>query len=572
MLAVAAVAAVAAEPSISVTVSDKHVEAGEAFVLSITLVGGSPDRLELPDIDGADLERRRTVANLSGPLTVELTYRALRAGTITIPPIPVRIGGKEVKSDPITITVRDSAIGSILNSGASPSPSPGRTRSGNHPTLEDVTFLRSSVDVREVYQGQQIVFELSWWHLADGNVSVSAAAPPSEPQFPGFYSVKQGELRTEETSNGFHYNVYHYRWLLYPTQTGEIVIPSCKLRADVIISAGRVYTTELSLATDEIPITVKPLPPRPANFSGAVGQFTFEAAPSEEVHVQGVPFFLLATISGQGNPDAIPQLQIPSMTWAQVTSTDSEVQRLAGGEISKVFRYTITPLKIGTHVFPELEFCYFDTERGEYITKTAGPFTMPVADSPEEQQAMIHSTDISRDVERVRVLSKGILPLDTDVDNLRPRRIPIAVLPVAFLSPPIAYAGFALFLRRRRRFASDTAYSRAYHARRRAHDELARVTNSRGGVESLSRAATNYLADVTNRAEGAITFADAQTLVAQLPVDAATSEKLLKVIRACERHRYAGASLSDAEVSALAHAAEEAIDAMDAVLSRERER
>lgn len=565
-------ASFAVEPSIQVTVSDKFPEVGEPFTMVVQMDGGPLEKFSPPRIDGLVFQVRRSHTILNGPTTVEFVCKALDAGEITIPSMTARIRGKDVVSEAIVLKVRDAAAGQGQRNPNVRDNAGSRFPETRQATLEDATFLRASVDKTEVYQGEEIQFELTWWHLDQRNVSIGAGSPPTEPQFAGFYSIRQEDARTQETSNGLPYTVIHYRRLLYPTQTGRLVIPSCEIQADVIASVGRVYTTSLDLRTDEIPITVNPLPPRPSNFSGAVGQFTFDAAFSEEVHVQGVPFVLLAKISGRGNPGAIGNPLLPSLDWAQISATDNEIQQSGEGTFAKLFRYTITPLKTGTHTFPEIEFCYFDPAQGEYVTTKAGPFVMPVADSSEDQQAMIHSTDIARDVDRVNVLSSRLLPLDVNVGELRPRHVPKVTLPAAVLAPPFGYVALALYLERKRRFASDSAYARAYRARRRAHTCLGRVGTDRDPVESLYRATTNYLADIANRPEGAITHSDAQGLVARLAIDAETGEKLLKVIRACERQRYGGAELSRDEVDALVRAAEAAIDEVDALMQEGRAR
>ena len=56
-----------------------------------------------------------------------------------------------------------------------------------------------------------------------------------------------------------------------------------------------------------------------------------------------------------------------------------------------------------------------------------------------------------------------------------------------------------------------------------------------------------------------MTSADARTLIKERGIDAAHAENLEKVLRACERARYASQPLSPNELNALISAAEAAI-------------
>ena len=567
-------AAAADVPSITVSLEDRFVEVGEPFGLSVKIEGDPVEDFVAPAVPGIRITQRYSTKKPGRPTLIEYVCIAEKAGAISIPPFKARVAGSAIESVAVEITVRDAEAGTRRkrSTPGSSEPVDRDVAQARQPTLEEYTFLRASVDKLEVYQGEGIEFDLSWWRLNHRNVNIAATAPPSEPMYSNFYSLDREDIPKEETSNGFPYEVHHFKRSLYPTQSGELTIPACEMKADIIVMSNfKVATQPVHLKTDPIAITVKPLPPRPANFNGAVGEFTFEVAPSESVHVQGVPFFLVARIAGKGNPDAIGEPVLPTLDWAQRGEPQSDVQQVSEDVWEKRFVYTITPLQTGSHSIDTISFCYFHPQRAEYVTLTAGPFDMPVADSPETQQHMVSSADIGRDVDRVSVLSEGLLPPDTLPDGLEPQRLSTIAFPVAAVVPPMSYVALALFLQRKRRFAADTAYSRAYHARQRAHEALGHAGSAADPVEALSRATTGYLADIRNLPPGSITSADAQAIVGQLRIAPETSERLLKVIRACERHRYAGAQLSGHEVLALVQAAEEAIDDVETSLRKERE-
>jgi len=139
----------------------------------------------------------------------------------------------------------------------------------------------------------------------------------------------------------------------------------------------------LTLHTDGATVKIKPLPSqgRPADFSGAVGQFEVSSGVSAKIGTTGDPLTLKVKIEGRGNFDRVTTNGLTnSSDWktykpnGKFAANDS-----AGIEGEKTFEQSIVPTRAGAQEIPALNFSYFDPEAQRYVTKSTTPITIDVA-------------------------------------------------------------------------------------------------------------------------------------------------------------------------------------------------
>jgi len=135
------------------------------------------------------------------------------------------------------------------------------------------------------------------------------------------------------------------------------------------------------LETNPLEITVKPLPPAPPGFTGAVGTFTFTSKVVPVTAAIGEPVTWTLELAGTGNwPDiaGLPQREV---------SNDFQVVQPKSRRTMKegtLFEGTLTedvvlvPTRAGTYRLPPVRFSYFDPETGAYKTIASEPVTVTV--------------------------------------------------------------------------------------------------------------------------------------------------------------------------------------------------
>lgn len=587
----------AAQPRVQASIDRTEVSVNEPFLITIRAQGSrvaEPVIPHSPDIrfDRSPLTQssQTMVSMLNGQATMmeikERSFRAWaqRAGELTMPRIQVRIDGEVYMTDELTITAVEPDPNAKLaqpqrpqrpGSPAAPQAVP-RT-----PTLDDIIRIETETDKKQVYQGEQLTLTLRILKLANPTVMAqyegrSIPLPSTE----GFFAGPLADREYMDARDGLNYMITEYSQFLYPTGPGSSTIGSWVWTGMVrgTVTEGdrqRPVTAQRSLQTDPITIEVRPLPDRPAEFSGAVGAFTVRANIRDGAPTQGVPTVLVLRVEGVGNPAAIDAPPLPAIPWAHVGDPEAEMPNGAAdasGRIVKSFSYPITPLTAGQQSIPEIRFVYFEPKIGNYRTEIIQPIPVFVKPSDEASNLVAVGGTERSGTTSVEVLGEDLAPLYTDAGPLRPSGSGLPLNTAVGVVPPLACGAFLALLRRQRKLQDDPAYARTYFARAKSKQRLEHVTTAKEPAQELYRAVAGYVGDKFNIEASGMTSADVHTLLRERGIDEALAGSLARILRNCERERYAAAKLAAPEVQALLEAAELALDQLDAAITEGRRR
>lgn len=485
---------------------------------------------------------------------------ASQAGIVRVPPIKVTIGKKTVFTKPFEIAIQDRPIDTQNNRGEASTPGEQRVI-----TEDDLVFIDMDVDKREVYQGEQILLTQRLWQIdhpkvRSGPKSGALIVPPTTE---GFYAITLEETPYKETKNRSRYVVSAERKILYPTRTGTLSIGPWHWEGIALVRNERTIFQDrfgYSLDADPISITVKPLPERPPGFSGSVGTFRARATLSRNDLLQGVPEKLTVTVTGKGNPNAIgpPHFEVPK--WAYVTEPETKVavtpspgSPIPG--VTKSFVYSITPLQAGDLSIPPINFIWFDPEAEQYQTASMGPFQVTVQPSGEPSRPPILSPGLAAGDRRIRILAEDIRPVLARTGSITVTRGSGSSTAALSAAPVLIYILFALYMMRRRRFENDTGFARAHRARPNALKALDAVVHSPEPADELYRVVLSFVGHTLNINETGMTSNDIQQQLIEADFGPSLVENAVKILRACERARYASQGLTENEIHALVHGA-----------------
>lgn len=203
-------------------------------------------------------------------------------------------------------------------------------------------------------------------------------------------------LPTERIANGHRITEIHrYRCRARARVTGTLrIAPTLRLTA---MRRRRLF---IGSAWEEFPVrvpihpivlTVKPLPPPPADFSGAIGALGMQAAIDPSDVAPGDLITLTTRISGEGYLEGVraPQVDPPS----QFKVYDSK-QMLAEDNL-RVYEQIVIPQTTNITAVPAVTFTYFDTEKGAYARATRGPFPITFHSAPAAKLEHFRPTESS---------------------------------------------------------------------------------------------------------------------------------------------------------------------------------
>ena len=415
----------------------------DTFVLTVR-ASDAPrgSSLGLPEMDGAEvLSTSRGMSTSiqvgsSGPmlrqeLTLTAVLRPTRVGRLTLAPAELHTPDGVVKSNSVTLTVQRAHVPgpSTARPGRPdlpPFPSPFgdgddpfaalRDREAARPRAEGDLFLRSEVDHREVFVGEQVT--LSFWIYS--RVDLSRVDNVGMPKLDGFWSEDIDSPSTlnfePRTVEGVPYRAYLLKRLaLFPIKAGNRDIGP--VEAD--ITTGFLFAGHREHRVgNTVTLKVKPLPAgAPPGFVPAnVGSYRLSAELSAASAELGSPVTLRVVLEGQGNLKdvVLPHAAGPAaLRLYDPTSQDriSPVKGRIQGRRSQ--EYLVMAQQTGVFQIPALTFAYFDPELRRYETTRTQALTLSVTPGGGGSTVAVPSSS-GPDTARNVLAASALRPLRVD--------------------------------------------------------------------------------------------------------------------------------------------------------------
>lgn len=327
--------------------SQDYAAVGQPVRLNISVTGGRgaqvPQQLNIDGIDARFVGKSEQMqwqmgkggVNSSATSIYSYIIVPLRQGEFTIPAIPMVIAGKTVTTSPLKLSVsggrgnvpvlpaipvpqRQKGQQSVPPPAAQATP---RSARGSQQDESKIAFGDLIIPKKSVYVGEVVPVELRFYFDASYPVRL-----PDRPTFSGdgFTVLRFSKpIEKQQEVGGRAYNLVIFQTALTAAKAGSLEISPATMESQIqlpgrsgmddffggffgnMLSAGDVRQTTVS--TQSAKLEVKPLPKdgQPENFSGAIGQFSLQAAAAPKQAAAGDPISLNVTVSGRGNFDAM---------------------------------------------------------------------------------------------------------------------------------------------------------------------------------------------------------------------------------------------------------------------------
>jgi hypothetical protein len=393
--------------SVTTQISADEVPVGSIVQLQVRVEGTTnvtlPQDLGVDGLESALTGRGTQISVINGRMTASGTYsytiRPLREGTFEIPAIEITVDGRKEKTAPqkLVVTAGGTAPPAYLPLPGTAAPTP-RTRSSTATPADAQgkrAFARLIIPKKTIYVGEVVPVEVQFFFA-------NAFKPERDPQVAGegFTAQKlQGQpTHAIETIGDVRYDVYTFKSSITAVKSGEMKTPVASIAgilsvpidessgADSFFGAmmGLAENRRVTIESESVPIQVKALPAagRPADFAGAVGDFTISATARPDKVAAGDPVTLEVVVAGRGNFEAMgdPQL-VDAEDWRPYPPTSRfEKSDDVGYGGRKTFEIPMVAQKPQTQT-PTAEFSYFDPDKGKYFTLRTKPVPVEAAAS-----------------------------------------------------------------------------------------------------------------------------------------------------------------------------------------------
>ena len=496
----------------------------------------------------------------SSSITYTYIVAATKNGTYTIPPAHVVVGGKSIASNAIKIQVSGTAQSNSGSSSPRHHDDDGAEMSdaGSQISGSDL-FIKVSANKKRVHEQEPVLLTYKVYTL----VSLTQLRGDM-PDLKSFYTqevdLPQQKSFTIENVNGRPYRTCTWsQYVMFPQMTGKLQIPSITFEGIVIqqnrnvdpfeafFNGGSGYVeVKKRIVAPSIDIQVDPLPTRPANFSGGVGQFNISAQLHHTETKANDPVSMRIIVSGTGNLKLIkqPVVNFPKdFDKYDPKITDNTKLTSNGLEGSKIYDILIVPRHQGKYEIPPVEFTYFDTSTNSYKTARSEGFTLDVAKgsgaaSVSDFSGQEDLKELNKDIRYIKTGEVRQQGVDHFFFGSVAYWITLALLTLVFITLFVVFRQRAIdnanVTKMRGKKANKVATKRLKKAARLMTD------NKPGEIyDEVLRALWGYVGDKLNMPVEQLSHDNISQRLSDRNVDEATIAQFIEALDECEFERYA---------------------------------
>ena len=386
-----------------------RVAAGENFRIAYTIntqdvadfkAGNIPSAIEViaGPYTSSQSSYQMTNGHTSSSSSITYTYTlyATKNGTYTISPAKAVVHGKTITSPALKISVVGTA-----KPTASGAPKlhdydndDDAVRAAGSKISGNDLFIKVSASKKRVREQEPVLLSYKVYSLVE-----LTQLNGKMPDLNGFHT-QEVKLPTQksfhlERLNGKNYKCVTWsQYVMYPQMSGELKIPSIKFDGivvqrnrsvdpfEAIFNGGSGYVElKKEIEAPGLTLQVDPLPARPTNFSGGVGNFTISAQLNKKEAKTGEPLNLRIVVSGSGNLKLLkaPIVNFPkSFDKYDVKVTDKTHLTTNGIEGNMIYDFLAVPQQIGKYDIPPTEFVFYDTKKQQYRTIRTQRFSLKI--------------------------------------------------------------------------------------------------------------------------------------------------------------------------------------------------
>ena len=323
--------------------------------------------------------------------------QAKKTGTFTFAPATATVKGDQIRSKSVQVTVVEGRADGAQTQGQGGSAQGGEQQA--RPSASNDTgelFLRLNLSKRDAMVGEPITATLKIYQRAN----LTGFEDARFPKFNGFWSQEVDtpqsiEFQREQVGDKMYNAAVLRRWVLIPQKAGTLTIDPSEIVCLVNVRTQRPRTGSIfddffendyvtqrqRVSTPAVNVKVSALPGgAPADFSGAVGEYSVSAKLSKDALKTHDAASLIVTVTGKGNVSLVeaPKIVFPPDFEAYDVKATSATDK-GGTNGSKTFEYPFIPRSPGDFVLPPVRFSYYDVKSRRYATAQTDSLRLTVA-------------------------------------------------------------------------------------------------------------------------------------------------------------------------------------------------
>lgn len=334
-----------------------------------------------------------------------LIFNPEREGKLRIGSAKIVIDGKTFTTQPIDITVTKS----------------GTTALNNRSNTDQPVFLQTNVSNKNPYVNEQVNLSVKMYARDLGllNRKRNFRQGKLEGLSPKMVTSRPETIKQEMVSGKPYFSEEVAKYIVFPQKPGRIVIDDFTM--DILISG--IYGTEAyEIKSNPVVINAKALPNegKPANFTGAVGDFKLKTSLDKNNLKANESANLKVEISGKGNFNTVivPDIKTPKNLETYAPKKKNAFNTYEDGMRGSVSQEVVmVPEYGGEYTIAPVEFSYFDPKKEKYVTLKSDQVALKVDGETENQLANENGVAYNGHNEDTSGITNSVAEIADEVTN-----------------------------------------------------------------------------------------------------------------------------------------------------------
>ncbi len=396
-----------AQVTFKTTVSKSQLGLNERLRIEFSINKQGADDFTPPNFNNfkvlAGPSQSSSFSSINGKNSYKLTYiyiiQPTVKGTFTIPSASITYEDQIIKTNTVRIQVLDA-----IDIPEDPN-DPRYLASQNIHLVAEISNMNPYIG-----ESISVVYKL---YVNTNKVNVRNTREIESPSFNGFWN-QNIEVKKWEAKNGSYGGVPHRyaivkKTVLIPHKGGQLTIDPMEMEITAGVPIGRrdffgnmlMNDVNFTATSGKKTIHVKELPfqNKPANFTGAVGDYNFSVSASKTELNANESAQIKVQVSGKGNLKLIklPSVETPKELEIYEPEHKESIKTTLGGLQGKVYdQYTVVPQFRGKFKIPEVSFSYFNPKEEKYHTIITEPIFLNAISGkiPDEEESVFTNKKI----------------------------------------------------------------------------------------------------------------------------------------------------------------------------------
>ena len=298
-------------------------------------------------------------------------------------------------------------------------------------------------------------------------------------------------------------------------------------------------------------VDVREVPaPRPATYSGGIGNYRFAASANPTTLRVGDPLTYTLEIQKTPNSGSLDLISAPDLSANPKMAADFDIiDKAPTGDVKgdvKKFAYGLRPKRAGASL-PAMTLTVFNPETEKFSDLTTEPIALNITQTAQVNAGELVGALPSAQTQEIKSRAQGIFQNVTDVRETGDQHVNATLYAILSGGAWLLFGALSLVVGNWRRKSSDLVWQRRSRARRVSEQNLSdaraaqRESRAKDALKSIRDALVGLIADMRNIPAAGMTSHEADAALSAAGISSQPKQDAVKLLESIEAAEYGSA-------------------------------